>query len=103
MEKHLLISRRAALKGMGVSDALPLLEAMLPESALGAPSSAAGKPPLRMAFIYVPNGKHMPDWTPKEVGAKFELPPTLAPLAPFKDELLVLSGLELDKARPNGD
>ena len=103
MKKHLLISRRAALKGMGVSVALPLLEAMLPGTVLGAASPAAGKPPLRMAFIYVPNGKHMPDWTPKELGARFELPPTLAPLAPFRDKLLVLSGLELDKAWSNGD
>jgi hypothetical protein len=56
-----------------------------------------------MAFLYVPNGKHMRDWTPKEEGAKFELPATLLPLKAFQDQLLVLTGLTCDKARPNGD
>jgi hypothetical protein len=100
MKKHLLISRRTALKGLGATVALPLLEAMLPEPVLGA---AAAKPPLRMAFFYVPNGMHMQDWTPKTEGADFEMPKTLEPLKPFQQELLVLSGLTLDKARANGD
>jgi hypothetical protein len=56
-----------------------------------------------MAFLYVPNGKHMPDWAPKAEGASFELPATLKPLAPFQSDLLVLSGLTCDKARPHGD
>jgi hypothetical protein len=95
-----LLSRRAALKGMGVSIALPFLEAMLPTAASGA---AAASPPLRLAFLYVPNGVNMPCWRPKEEGALAALPPTLEPLAPFKDNLLVLSGLTLDKARDHGD
>jgi hypothetical protein len=56
-----------------------------------------------MAFIYVPNGVHMPDWRPTEVGADFELPRALESLREFKSDLLVLTGLTADKARPNGD
>jgi hypothetical protein len=100
MTSRLRISRRAALKGLGVTVALPLLEAMLPAPVLGA---AAPSAPRRMAFLYVPNGVNMADWTPSAEGAAFELPATLKPLAPFKQDLLVLSGLTLDKARPNGD
>jgi hypothetical protein len=80
--------------------ALPLLEAMQPGLLLAAP---AASPPRRLAFLYVPNGIHMPDWTPAEEGSAFGLPRTLAPLAPYRDELLVLTGLTCDKARPHGD
>jgi Protein of unknown function (DUF1552) len=100
MKKHLLVSRRTALKGLGASVALPWLEAMLPEVSAAA---TGGKPPLRMAFVYVPNGIHMADWTPKAEGKDFELPATLQPLSAVKPDLLVLTNLTLDKARPNGD
>jgi hypothetical protein len=93
------ISRRAVLRGAGAVVALPLLEAMTP----GVARASGAKPPLRMAFLYVPNGVHMPDWTPKEVGAGFALPPVLEPLRAVKDDLLVLSGLTLDPARAHGD
>ncbi len=56
-----------------------------------------------MAFFYVPNGIHMPDWTPAKTGIDFELPSILKPLAPHRSELLVFSGLAQDKARANGD
>src|SRR5262249_37929384 len=59
--------------------------------------------PLRMAFVYVPNGVHMPDWTPATVGADFPLPRILQPLQAVKQDVLVLSGLALDKARAHGD
>jgi len=95
-----LISRRAVLKGMGAAVALPWLEAMLPKLSLAA---SAAKAPVRMAFLYVPNGMHMPDWTPSKEGKDFELPATLQPLAAFKDDMLVMTGLTADKARPNGD
>src|SRR5262249_45546054 len=51
----------------------------------------------------VPNGAHMRDWTPAAVGCDFELPATLKALEPFQEDLLVLSGLTCDKARPHGD
>ena len=100
MKKHLLLSRRAMLKGVGAAVALPFLEAMMPPVAFGAP---AIKAPLRMAFIYVPNGKNMAEWTPTTLGADFELPGTLKPLEAHKKEIMVLSGLTLDKARDHGD
>jgi hypothetical protein len=91
------ISRRTALRGVGVAVALPWLEAMTCRA--GGP----GEPPLRMAFVYAPNGKHMAAWTPKQEGADFELPATLAPLRPLKGDVLVLSGLAQRKANGNGD
>jgi hypothetical protein len=101
MGRNLRISRRTALKGLGACIALPWLEAMTPRTVLGAAAKEAV--PLRMAFLYVPNGKNMAEWTPKEEGAGFALTPTLEPLKAFKDDFMVLSGLTADKARPHGD
>ncbi len=95
------ISRRAVLRGLGVSVALPLLESLLPRGLAGVAGTA--KAPRRMAFCYVPNGVNMAEWTPKAEGALTDLSAVLKPLTPFKDDLLVLSGLTADKARPNGD
>lgn len=98
---HSQLSRRTVLQGLGVSLALPLLEAMTPSSLLAA--AAPRVAPRRMAFLYVPNGIHMEAWTPDAVGPLTKLTPTLEPLAPFKDDLMVLTGLTADKARANGD
>jgi hypothetical protein len=92
------LSRRTVLRGLGVSLSLPLLEAMLPTL-----DAAATVAPRRMAFLYVPNGVNNANWFPKADGKAFDLPATLAPLAPYRDQLLVLSGLTADKARANGD
>jgi hypothetical protein len=97
------VSRRTLLKGLGTAIALPWLESMLPAISGASTPAPALASPRRMAFFYVPNGAHMQAWTPTQVGSGFELPATLAPLAPVKEELLVLSGLTLDKARANGD
>ncbi len=99
MDRH--ISRRTVLRGLGTAIALPWLEAMMPLRSFGAASSIT--PPRRMAFLYVPNGIDMANWTPVAEGALTTLPKTLQPLLPFQNDLLVLSGLTLDKARPNGD
>lgn len=96
------LSRRTLLRGLGTAVALPLLEAMSPTRLLSA-ASVADKMPLRMAFFYVPNGMHMPDWTPRQEGTRFELPPTLARLSEHKDSFNVLTGLTLDGARAHGD
>jgi hypothetical protein len=98
------IPRRTFLKGLGTAIALPMLEAMVPSRLLAAgKDAAAGAFPKRMAFVYVPNGAIMADWTPTTVGTDFKLPPILEPLQPFQKDLLVLSGLAQDKARANGD
>jgi hypothetical protein len=92
------------LRGVGTTVALPFLEAMLPRAMAGAGAGAgATAPPRRMAFLYIPNGAHMADWTPQAEGAVFDLPSILQPMAPFQQDLLVLSGLTCDKARANGD
>src|ERR1700733_10542168 len=97
MNKHL--SRRTILRGLGTAISLPLLDAMVP--AFASPSASAA--PLRLAFIYVPNGILMDRWTPSAVGPDFELPRILAPLAPHRDHILVLSGLTQNTGRPLGD
>ncbi|MBX3422542.1 MAG: DUF1552 domain-containing protein [Pirellulaceae bacterium] len=94
------ISRRTTLKGIGTAIALPLLEAMEPRRLLGAQESAAA---VRLAFLYAPNGKHMPDWLPHTEGYDYELPRTLQPLAGLKADFCVLSGLSHKKAEANGD
>ena len=97
-----LLSRRTLLRGIGTAIALPWLEAMGQFTAYAA-DAPGRKAPNRLAFLYVPNGKDMPNWTPRSEGQLGELPPILAALAPVKDDLLVLSGLAADKARPYGD
>lgn len=101
MSKARRISRRTVLRGLGTAITLPLLDAMTPAIALAA--EAKRTVPTRMAFVYLPNGMHMPDWTPSAVGGDFELPYILEPLKPVKDHLLVLSGLAQDHGRPHGD
>src|SRR5262245_45421423 len=95
-----LLSRRAVLKGLGVSIALPWLEAMAPSLSM---ATVGGATPKRLAFCYVPNGVNLAEGTPRAVGPNYTLPSSLAPLQPFTNDLLVLSGLTCDKARPNGD
>lgn len=92
------ISRRTMLRGLGAAIALPVLEAMLPESAFAAPSQykplakSLGKQP-RLICCYVPNGKNIFHWLPKEKGVGYALSPTLEPLANLRDDFSILSGL----------
>lgn len=97
------LTRRTMLRGMGVAMSLPWLEAMGPLAAWSDEPTPEKAAPNRMAFIYVPNGKNMVDWTPQQEGTGFDLPAILEPLASVKDKLLVLTGLTADKARANGD
>ena len=93
------IPRRMFLRAVGTTLALPLLDAMIP--AMAAPAAKAGKSPIRLGIVYVPNGMWPMDrWTPKTEGAGFALTPTLEPLAPFRDQLLVLTGLAQKEALP---
>jgi hypothetical protein len=82
------LPRRTVLKGLGTTMALPFLEAMLP------PLRAATKAAHRFQAFYVPNGMAMEYWTPKGEGKAFELAPIMEPLAAYKDQMLVLSGLK---------
>jgi hypothetical protein len=84
------IPRRTVLRGLGATLALPLLDSMVP--AFASMRTDAGSAVRRLGVVYVPNGVAVKQWTPATEGA-FEMPPTLASLAPYKDRLLVLSGL----------
>ena len=84
------ISRRKLLRGLGATVALPWLDAMVPASLYG---RNAAEPVRRFQAVYVPNGMAMPYWSPVGVGRDFELSPILEPLAPFRDQTLVLSGV----------
>ena len=95
------IPRRRFLQGLGTAVALPWLEAMAPSRVLAA--NAASSSPLRMAFVYVPNGVNMADWTPQGEGTDFELPFILDSLKPHQKDLQVLSGLAHRTADANGD
>jgi hypothetical protein len=96
------MTRRTALRGLGTAIALPFLDAMLPTLS-AAPAAGTPAIPLRMAFVYVPNGMNMTAWTPAAEGTGFALTETLEPLAGVKDELCVLSGLTQNTAFANGD
>ena len=97
--KHL--ARRSFLRGLGAAIALPALDAMTP--AFAATSRLRSNTPRRVAFVYVPNGIIMKDWTPEATGAQFDLPRILKPLEPFRENLLVLSGLTHNNGRALGD
>src|SRR3989449_6985285 len=105
MNKPWHIPRRRFLKGIGTAIALPALEAIQPAlKALAAVESPPGRTfPKRMAFLYIPNGANMADWTPKEEGTDFDWPYILQPLKSFQSDLQILTGLAHDKARPHGD
>ena len=93
------ISRRTVLRGMGATVALPLLDAMIPALA----PAAATTPVRRFGVVYHPNGVIYDQWLPKAAGANFELSPTLKGLEPFKNQLIVITGLFSDQAEANGD
>ena len=86
------LSRRTVLRGVGATVGLPFLEAMLPPFSLR--GRAAVKPVHRFQAFYVPNGMAMPFWTVEGEGSAFELSPILEPMAPFRNQMLVLSGID---------
>ncbi len=88
-KKHL--PRRTFLRGLGATIALPLLDAMIP--ARTALANTAAAPKMRLGFVYFPHGAVMDKWTPVGEGTSFELSPILEPLAAYKKQLTVISGL----------
>ena len=85
------IPRRTVLRGVGAAVALPLLDGMVP--AATALAQTAARPIPRFGVVYIPNGVVIDEWTPAGDGAGFAFSPILAPLEPFRDRVLVLSGL----------
>jgi len=90
------LPRRAFLRGMGTAVALPFMDAMVPATA----AAARGvKPPVRMAFVYVPNGIIMEGWNPDYEGALGALPRVLKPMEPFRQDILQLGNLTHNAGR----
>ena len=98
------IGRRTFLRGMGTAIALPFLDVMAPAvKALASTTPAPAALPQRMAFVYVPNGKNMVDWTPTQIGANYEVTPILQPLAQYRNDFSLLTGLAHNQANALGD
>lgn len=107
-ERQASLSRRRFLRGLGACMALPAFESLAPVKLLAAPAAAAGvaakTAPVRMAFVYVPNGAIPAAWWPEGDGGKdFVLSRTLQPLQKVRHELQVISGLEDRSADPGQD
>jgi hypothetical protein len=90
------LARRTFLRGLGTAIALPALDAMSPAFAA---STVPGKTPVRMAFVYVPNGIDMRNWNPGYEGPLQELPRILKPLEPFKQDISLLGNLTHNNGR----
>ena len=88
-KKHL--SRRTLLRGAGASIALPLLDAMIPSGVALAQTAAA--PSTKLGFFYFPHGAIMDQWEPTTVGRDFEMPPILAPLSAYREQMTIVSNL----------
>ena len=100
------LPRRTFLRGVGATLALPLLDAMVP--ALTAQSRTAARPLRRLGFVYMPNGvarnfSGINYWTPLGEGSSFEFSPILKPLEPFRDRMVVVSGLAQHQADAHDD
>ena len=99
--KHL--SRRTLLRGMGTVLALPMLDAMVPALGSAASVNGSGAAPTRLAFTYIPNGVNYATWRPKGEGAAFEFSRTLKPLEKYREDLLVLTNLDIHNGNALGD
>jgi Protein of unknown function (DUF1552) len=94
------LPRRTFLKSLGAAVALPMLDAMTPAFAGVTVRSTT---PTRLAFVYVPNGVTLNQWTPPSTGRGFEFSRILKPLEPFRDRTMVLSGLAQQNGKALGD
>ncbi|MBX7104788.1 MAG: DUF1552 domain-containing protein [Gemmataceae bacterium] len=97
MSRRLPLNRRTFLRGTGVALGLPWLDAMAPRGRASSPT-----PPVRLACIFFPNGVWKPAWVPEQAGPEYALPFSLAPLAPVRDDVLVISNLD-KKLSKGGD
>lgn len=95
------LSRRTVLRGLGAAVSLPLLDAMVPS--LTALQRTPAQSPLRFGAVYVPNGVIPGQWFPSAEGKAFEFSPSLKPLEKFRDQLLVVSGLDSVPPPPPGE
>src|ERR1700680_4129159 len=92
------IPRRTFLRGVGVTLALPLLDSMVPAQTPLAKTAAS--PKSRFCGIYIPHGAIMKQFTPDTEGTGFAFKPIMSPLEPFRDRLLIVSGVAAKTAGP---
>lgn len=97
-KKHL--SRRTLLRGLGTAVSLPLLDSMVPAQTPLAKTAA--NPEIKLGMCFIPHGAVMANWTPAAEGAGFQMSRTLAPVEPFKDQLVVVTNLAHKMAAPGG-
>jgi hypothetical protein len=108
-DSRLVVDRRLFLKGVGVCLGLPVLESVLPAPLRAAtapppgPASTATGAPMRMAFVYFPNGANQENWWPTGTGESYTLGATMQPLAALRDKFQVVGGLDLHEADPGND
>lgn len=106
-KKLVPLDRRTFLRGAGVSLALPLLDGMTAQPAAAVASkaagAAAGTPPVRLAWLFFPNGVNVKQWRPTGEGGDWSLSPTMKPLQAVKGEITAFSGLAQNNARSLGD
>ena len=95
------LSRRTVLRGLGAAVSLPLLDAMVPS--LTAMQRTPAQAPLRFGTVYVPNGVIPGQWFPTAEGKAFDFSPTLKPLEKFREQLLIVSGLDSVPPPPPGE
>ena len=99
-ERHASLTRRHFLRGLGACLALPALQSLRPMNTIAAGTSTpplattASGAPLRMAFVYFPNGAIPSRWWPRKEGADFELNATLQPLEQVRNQVQILGGLD---------
>jgi hypothetical protein len=97
-KKHL--PRRTFLRGLGATLSLPLLDSMVPAQTPLAKTAA--NPQIRLGLCFIPHGAVINNWTPIGDGTDFDLSRTLSPLAPFRNQLVVISNLAHHNAAPAG-
>lgn len=97
------VSRRSILRGLGVAMGLPALEAMVPGTSLLRAAEATTKPPVRLAWIFFPNGTNPRQWEPSTEGTDWDIKPSLEALAPHRQDFSMISGLAQVNARSLGD
>ena len=109
-QRHAILNRRHFLRGLGACLALPALETLRPVELFAADAKAAGRlaasstgAPLRMVFVYFPNGAIQSAWWPNGEGQNFELARTMQSLAPVKNQVQILGGLDHVNATPGPD
>jgi hypothetical protein len=95
------ISRRTVLRGAGAALGLPALELMQSRATVAADGKSSS--PVRLAWVFFPNGTNPERWMPEQTGREWEIKPSLEPLQELRDEISIVSGLAQVNARSLGD